>query len=411
MKNNIFRSYFKKILKSEAFISIFIVFVIALSIMGTSYALYMDVDSDTDYELVNVGDLSIGFDNGDNTIKLDNMTPTEDEIALTLNNNIFSFYIYNLGTYTANYSIKLVPSSTNEVDTKYINYQICKDDSSNCEDINTLSNKDNNIIYNDTLTPKKNTDERNPSTYYFIRIWINNKFTLLESKKINLKVVVEAKNASTILDNTNTLAGALLNNNEIIYNVKPNLNDTNNPGIYKIKDNYGDSYYFRGNMDNNYVIVDNMCFKAYRIEGDASVRLILENVDNDCIFNNYDIGKSNIDNETILDNFLEKLSIDKLKKTKYCTTESDKYTLVCDGFKEDYIGSISKNELMFSGYSLDGNYWLSNKSDNEKYALIDNEIKLLDQSNLVSNRPVITLNTSNLIKSGNGSINNPYIIK
>ena len=93
MKNSIFKNYSKKILRSEAFISVIVVFVLAIGIIGTSYALYMDVDKDTDYQLVTVGDLSIGFDNGDNTINLENMTPTEDDIALKSTDNIFSFYI------------------------------------------------------------------------------------------------------------------------------------------------------------------------------------------------------------------------------------------------------------------------------------------------------------------------------
>ena len=129
MKNNIFKGYTKKILKSEAFISVMIVFVLAIGIIGTSYALYMDVDTDTNYEIVKVGDLSIGFDNGDNTILLENMTPMEDEYATNDNPDdgkpsIFSFYIYNTGTYTADYDLKLTTTTNNEVDAKYINYQL-----------------------------------------------------------------------------------------------------------------------------------------------------------------------------------------------------------------------------------------------------------------------------------------------
>ena len=109
MRNSIFKSYAKKILRSEAFLSVIVVFVLALGIIGTSYALYMDVDTDTNYQLVEVGDLSIGFDNGDNTISMENMTPMEDEIALKSAENIFSFYIYNTGGYSVNYDINLVP--------------------------------------------------------------------------------------------------------------------------------------------------------------------------------------------------------------------------------------------------------------------------------------------------------------
>lgn len=286
MKNSIFKSYSKKILKSEAFISVLVVFVLAIGIIGSSYALYMDVDTDTDYQVVEVGDLSIGFDNGDSTINLPNMTPTENDIALSKTDNIFSFYIYNTGTYTANYDIKLETLDENEVDTKYINYQICKDNSQNCDDVKTLSEIENNIIYKDELVAKKTTDATNPSAYYFLRIWINNNF--LETgatKTIKLKVVINATNANGYLDNDNTLAGAILNNSNISIN-------TNNPSfssettdenvIYTSQDDYGISYYLRGTQSYNYVNFAGMCFRIVRIEGDGTTKLILEDQDETC---------------------------------------------------------------------------------------------------------------------------------
>ena len=132
MKNSIFKSYSKRILKSEAFISVIVVFVLALGIIGTSYALYMDVDTDTDYQLVEVGDLKIDFDNIDSStnpedyskITLTNMIPMEDELGTLQTDNIFSFRIYNTGTYTVDYDIKLVTADGNLVDSKYINFQL-----------------------------------------------------------------------------------------------------------------------------------------------------------------------------------------------------------------------------------------------------------------------------------------------
>ena len=83
MKNTIMKSYLKKILRSEAFVSVIIVFVLALGIIGTSYALYMDVDTDTDYQLVKSGDLSISFEEGTDILKLDNILPLEDEDVIS----------------------------------------------------------------------------------------------------------------------------------------------------------------------------------------------------------------------------------------------------------------------------------------------------------------------------------------
>ena len=204
MKNSIFKSYSKRILRSEAFISVIVVFVLALGIIGTSYALYMDVDTDTDYQLVEVGDLKIDFDNIDNStnpedyskITLTNMIPMEDELGTTQTDNIFSFRIYNTGTYIVNYNIKLVTADGNFVDSKYINFQLCKDDATHCNDVQPLSNISDSIIREDHISPAKEGEDA--SVYYFMRIWINNEYPLdtTENKDIVLRVLIEATNVS-----------------------------------------------------------------------------------------------------------------------------------------------------------------------------------------------------------------------
>ena len=47
-------------------------------------------------------------------------------------------------------------------------------------------------------------------------------------------------------------------------------------------DNYGTSYYYRGNVEDNYVNFAGMCFRIVRIEGDGSIKLILEDQDQTC---------------------------------------------------------------------------------------------------------------------------------
>ena len=48
------------------------------------------------------------------------------------------------------------------------------------------------------------------------------------------------------------------------------------------EDDYGTSYYFRGNVANNYVNFAGMCWRIVRIEGDSSIKLILEDKDEEC---------------------------------------------------------------------------------------------------------------------------------
>ena len=45
-------------------------------------------------------------------------------------------------------------------------------------------------------------------------------------------------------------------------------------GLYKTEDDFGDTYYFRGNVENNYVYFANKYWRIIRINGDGSVRMI-----------------------------------------------------------------------------------------------------------------------------------------
>ena len=52
--------------------------------------------------------------------------------------------------------------------------------------------------------------------------------------------------------------------------------------LSKTEDDLGNSYYYRGNVNDNYVSFAGMCFRIVRIEGDGSIKLILEDQDEEC---------------------------------------------------------------------------------------------------------------------------------
>ena len=60
------------------------------------------------------------------------------------------------------------------------------------------------------------------------------------------------------------------------------------------QDDYGTSYYFRGNVENNYVNFAGMCWRIVRVQGDGSIKLILEDgayeCDNASFTGNWNIG-------------------------------------------------------------------------------------------------------------------------
>ena len=287
MKNSIFKSYAKKILKSQAFVSVIIVFVLSLGIIGTSYSLYMDVDTDTDYQIVKSGDLSIDFTEGSSKITLTSTTPMDDTTAINQTNNVYQFTVYNNGTYAVDYSVSLIPNSSNTVKPEYINYRLCvgkTNESSNCGEVQTLSNKVDYVLYNDNLS--NNGD----STIYYLKIWVNDNYPTTETstKAINLNVGVEAKNVKGELTNTNTLGGRILNDSRITINKDvPDFSkvETTEKGIYKAEDDYGTTYYFRGKQSYNYVSFADKIWRIVRINGDGSIRLVLDSVADTTAFN------------------------------------------------------------------------------------------------------------------------------
>ena len=62
-------------------------------------------------------------------------------------------------------------------------------------------------------------------------------------------------------------------------------------GIYKSEDDLGTSYYFRGNVDNNYVYFANNWWRIIRINGDGTIRIIYTSNPNDSSSQEY-ISKS-----------------------------------------------------------------------------------------------------------------------
>lgn len=473
MRNSILKSYLRKFIRSEAFVSVIIVFVLAIGIIGTSYALYMDVDTDTDYQLVEVGDLSVGFDNGESTFTLNYLTPTDDDIATgkiesdiaseVSKNNLFSFYIYNNGNYTANYNIKLVPQE-GSISSEYLKYQICKDNSENCKDINVLSEAENNVIFNDELSPNRTDSQTNPSAYYFIRVWVKSDYTVKENDKVVLKVEIDAKNASGYLDNDNTLVGKLLSDDRVkINNTVPKFDgiadyvetgdeSSGELGLFKAEDDYGISYYYRGAQSYNYVLLDNNLWRIVRIMGDGRIKLILDTPVNDIntillsntinkyltfvdeceqdLTNTFDVNGNNIifDNDSTKNYYSDLYVRLYLEKTPTLKCDTTKNT------KADYFDLITPDEVLLAGGGLYENnsfYLVDNDSADYfkiKYSFVYYQgeqqiIGVLSNGNFVinsdstnnwtniTNKPVIYLKNDVLYKTGDGTSETPYEIK
>ncbi|CDF11615.1 unknown [Mycoplasma sp. CAG:776] len=115
----------------------------------------------------------------------------------------------------------------------------------------------------------------------------NNSYTVeVESKEENQMVCTKLNNTSKIIC-SNVIEGVklcpegaeacntILANNSVNSGT-PNFSQvaTTNEGVYKTQDDWGDSYYFRGAVTNNWVKFAGYYWRIIRINGDGSIRLI-----------------------------------------------------------------------------------------------------------------------------------------
>ena len=59
-------------------------------------------------------------------------------------------------------------------------------------------------------------------------------------------------------------------------NIASEISSSDEKVLSKTGDSYGTTYFYRGNVEDNYVNFANMCWRIIRIEGDGSVKIILE---------------------------------------------------------------------------------------------------------------------------------------
>ena len=85
------------------------------------------------------------------------------------------------------------------------------------------------------------------------------------ARSIDLEMISKIKNPTN--DTSNTFRGNLQSRDVI--GIKEEV-------FSSTEDDYGISYYYRGNVKNNYINFAGMCWKIVRIQGDGSIKIILE---------------------------------------------------------------------------------------------------------------------------------------
>ena len=187
--------------------------------------------------------------------------------------------------------------------------------------------------------------------------------------------------------------------------------------------------YFTSKTDNNYLLYSGIIWRIIKVNDDNSLTAISENAISSLAY-----GKDNKFNESHIFNWLNKNdsdysgileknlnNIDKyLQKTTSCTDSLDE--LSNNPCKEsntdnyftllsviDYLNIGSKDSYLVN----DEYFYLSNTNNENKVWYIDDSGKsnLSTGNDILGVRPVITIKANIDYVSGNGTINNPYLIE
>ena len=214
--------------------------------------------------------------------------------------------------------------------------------------------------------------------------------------------------------NNQNLSDVVINSNKLI---------TKGDGFHRDKE----GYFFKGNINNNYVSFANRMFRIIRINTDGSIKLI----SND-IVTSFMWGDDSSYEKSNLRNWLEKTneehsgtyydtipSIDKfLIKTDYSvdTLEDEKVTKSGE-IKSDYVTTLSLNDYILANGKnsyLNNNkiYYLLGKGSDKSNLYIEDDGTIAESDNLTGYgvRVVITLKKNSISLHGDGSIDNPYTI-
>ncbi len=403
--------------KFKRILIILLFLIIGSLVLGVSYFSYKKIK---DVAMIKTsGVLSINYENGDKLKIYKDKTVT--------------FSVINSSEETVYYYIAFLNPKNIKGNIKY-----------------TLTNGDD-VTITDYLTPYSSTI----SSYIEIEGEGIHNYTLSFNAEDKITYSIEISVSEENSEVTN-FADTILSHNEI--KTAPLTEPgkeiaTEDEGLIRTIDDYGSAYYFRGNVQNNNVVIDDVNYKIVKINGDGSVKLVLDGVTEtikkyyDSI-DNYKFKNSNLYTYLNNDWFVKNVKKSEfyVANQKYCNdnTQGDEGLLSETRIKVDHIPSficlgdkvqskiamLTVDEVIYAGATTEDenkSFYLYNEDITIEYYLLTGAKltekdytpfavsangKVLDKDtgdNLRAIRPVITI-IKTAVVSGTGTVNDPYIL-
>ncbi len=423
-----FDSKYRKVI--GLLIAIFIVFII-IALIVSSIKL-INKDKGTIAVVTSEGDLVINYIDGNEISFFDNKEHTYN---ITITNNSKEKIYYSL--YLQNSNV-----------TK-INVEVRDSEDHVIKELNNLTKNEKLINLNSINSLE---------TLRF-------KIVFEPKEVVNFKSTLRVENESL---STNSFDDLILLNNDVVAPLTRVGNEiaTMDEGLINTIDNKGTTHYFRGNAEDNYVKLGKLMFRIVRINGDGTVRLVLDNVlDKQYVYNSKlqtDLKENEslavLNNSSLMNILLDWLNTNLkdyssfITEGDFCTDTTFNYTLNNNNYSKTYeriyvdmapdlycngelytskVGLLSIDEVILAGAyktTMNDKFYLYNKDISGNYLTTStyslNNSNTILIMNVMSNgslgeglpintpayiRPVINISTEAKVK-GKGTKDNPYII-
>ena len=286
------------------------IFVVVLILFSSSYALLFK-SNQTDKQEYTTGMLEITSETLSGSVTLNNPLPMSDSDGE--NTTPYVFRITNTGNLTYKFNIMLLSTTTNnQISSNYIKLKVNTDTPVK---LNSLT--DGIILSNITLKPGKSIDVT-------LRVWLSEDTPNTEiGKTFNAKITTEGEAVYTESPAKETLTNLGLT----VSSGTPDFSKTScssgceesTVGIYEAEDDIGTSYYFRGDVENNYVYFAGYYWRIIRINGDGSIRIIYDGT------SAHDNGESSTDRQLGISKFNSAINDNAYVGFMYGVTGSSTY--------------------------------------------------------------------------------------
>lgn len=273
-------------------------------------------------------------------------------------------------------------------------------------------NSDNLLISgvfpkSDYIIPYNNSIKMNESQSYVLKVkYLNSEENQIEDSGKQIDARVSFKDGNFL--SSNVIANSKSSKNGTIYSETPltkpavEISTETEKTLSVTSDDYGNSYYFRGNPVDNYVDFAGMCWRIVRINGDGSIKLILEDQDEVCSSTmdgnwniptetggttktgNYGYTEYAINTLTATDGTKNQQSLSIMN---YLNGETDNTLSMAYAFKNFQIGRLSNylDKLKSGDWCLNDKAYAGGSTSDDDYVIpltnteiLDRKIKLKD---------------------------------